>query len=68
MNFVFGEAEVMRFGDGVKPDSWIQDWLRNCLDDYLNLGFGPWAVVKKDTLGVIGYMSALRPITALVIF
>ena len=56
MNRVFGDPEVMRFGDGVQTERWVGDWLQNCLKNYYqNWGFGPWAVVEKTTQEVIGY-------------
>jgi ribosomal-protein-alanine N-acetyltransferase len=56
MDRVFGDAEVMRFGPGVQTRQWVRDWLRGCLEDYYQkLGFGPWAVVEKNSRAVIGY-------------
>jgi RimJ/RimL family protein N-acetyltransferase len=56
MLHVFGDAEVMRFGDGVKTKEWVQDWLRTCLEHYYqDWGFGPFAVVEWHSGEVIGY-------------
>jgi len=56
MEDVFGDAEVMRFGDGVQNREWIENWLRRCLEQYYSdWGFGPWAVVEKETQKLIGY-------------
>ena len=56
MNSIFGDAEVMRFGDGVQTAEWVQDWLRWCLENYRKKqGIGPWAVVEKSRAAVIGY-------------
>jgi RimJ/RimL family protein N-acetyltransferase len=56
MFLVFGDAEVMRFGDGVQTEEWVEDWLRTCLQRYYQTwGFGPYAVVEKDSREVIGY-------------
>lgn len=53
---VFGDAEVMRFGDGVQTREWIQDWLRTCLERYYQTwGFGPYAVLARRSHKVIGY-------------
>lgn len=53
---VFGDPEVMRFGDGVQTKEWVQAWLLTCLERYHKTwGFGPYAVVTKQTQGVIGY-------------
>lgn len=55
MERVFGDAEVMRFGPGVQTPRWVRDWLRGRMEDYRELGFGPWAVAAKDGREVIGY-------------
>lgn len=53
---VFGDPEVMRFGDGVQTREWVQQWLRSCLERYYQTwGFGPYAVVEKQSQDVIGY-------------
>jgi RimJ/RimL family protein N-acetyltransferase len=53
---IFGDAEVMRFGDGVQTKAWIQNWLQTCLEqDYPTRGFGPYAVIEQRSQGVIGY-------------
>jgi ribosomal-protein-alanine N-acetyltransferase len=53
---VFGDPEVMRFGDGVQTGEWVATWLRTCLQRYYQTwGFGPYAVVEKHRQEVIGY-------------
>jgi RimJ/RimL family protein N-acetyltransferase len=53
---VFGDPEVMRFGDGRQTKEWVEAWLHNCLERYYQTrGFGPYAVVEKLSQGVIGY-------------
>jgi RimJ/RimL family protein N-acetyltransferase len=52
---IFGDPEVMLFGPGAQTQAWVRDWLRDCLEDYRKLGFGPWAVVDKTGRTVIGY-------------
>ena len=53
---IFGDAEVMRFGDGVQTKTWINTWLRTCIEHhYPTWGFGPYAVVKQHSQDVIGY-------------
>lgn len=52
---IFGDPEVMRYGPGVQTAEWIAAWLRDTLDGYQRLGFGPWAVVDKATSSLIGY-------------
>lgn len=55
MDRVFGDAEVMRFGPGVQTQPRVREWLRGCLENYQNMGFGAWAVVEKSKRDVIGY-------------
>jgi RimJ/RimL family protein N-acetyltransferase len=53
---VFGDHEVMYFGDGVQSKEWILDWLRSSIEDYYEKrGYGPWAVIKKINQCLIGY-------------
>ena len=56
MNRVFGDADVMRFGDGVQTAQWVHDWLCRCLENYQQKsGIGPWAMVEKSGPETIGY-------------
>lgn len=56
MNRVFGDPEVMRFGDGIQTMQWVQDCLGRCLDnDQQKSGIEPWAVVEKSSTETIGY-------------
>lgn len=53
---VFGDPEVMRFGDGVQTKGWVHNWLHACLERYHKTwGFGPYAVVEMRSRNVIGY-------------
>jgi RimJ/RimL family protein N-acetyltransferase len=53
---VFGDAEVMRFGDGIQTKEWVRAWLRTCLEHYYQTwGFGPYAIVEHNSQDVIGY-------------
>ena len=53
---IFGDAEVMRFGDGIQTKEWVRDWIRTCLEHYYQTwGFGPYAVVEQSSRNVIGY-------------
>lgn len=55
MDHIFGNPEVMRFSSGVQSSAWVCQWLRRCLEDYLNRKFGLWAVVERKSRNVIGY-------------
>jgi [ribosomal protein S5]-alanine N-acetyltransferase len=53
---IFGDPEVMHFGDGVQTMEWIHNWLRTCLEHYYQTwGFGPYAVVERQRQEMIGY-------------
>jgi ribosomal-protein-alanine N-acetyltransferase len=53
---VFGDPEVMHFGEGPQTKEWVDAWLRACLERYYQTwGFGPYAVVEKQSRAVIGY-------------
>jgi RimJ/RimL family protein N-acetyltransferase len=52
---IFGDDEVMRFGDGVQTWEWVEGWIQTCLESYAVHGFGPYAVVEQTTGEVIGY-------------
>jgi len=55
MYAVFGDAEVMKYGDGVQTREWVHTWLQTCLERYREWSFGPYAVVERLTQDVIGY-------------
>lgn len=56
MYHVFGDADVMFYGDGVQTKEWVQAWLHTCLEQYYQTwGFGPYAVTKRTSRSVIGY-------------
>ena len=55
MYHVFGDPEVMRFGDGVQTKDWTENWLLTCLERYKVWGFGPYAVIETRSREVIGY-------------
>jgi [ribosomal protein S5]-alanine N-acetyltransferase len=56
MQRVFGDPEVMRFGNGIQTKEWVDAWLLTCLERYYQTwGFGPYAVVEKHNQEVIGY-------------
>ena len=52
---VFGDAEVMRFGDGMQSPEWVAGWLSACVESYRRRGFGPYAVVRRGQEELIGY-------------
>jgi hypothetical protein len=52
---VFGDPEVMRFGDGVQTKDWVENWVLTCLERYRIWGFGPYAVIETRSREVIGY-------------
>jgi ribosomal-protein-alanine N-acetyltransferase len=52
---IFGDAEVMHFGYGVQTREWIQNWLRQRVDDDEHNRTTVWAVIEKASARVIGY-------------
>ncbi|RIH90429.1 Acetyltransferase (GNAT) domain protein [Calidithermus terrae] len=53
---VFGDPEAMRFSDhGVRDLPWVEGWLAGCLESYRQRGFGPYAVVERESGEVVGY-------------
>jgi [ribosomal protein S5]-alanine N-acetyltransferase len=52
---VFSDAEVMHFGDGPQTREWTQGWIETSLENYKVRGFGPYAVIEKDSSELIGY-------------
>ncbi len=44
---VFGDAAVMRYGDGVQSLTWTESWILRQQDSYQKLGYGNWAVINK---------------------
>ena len=56
MNRVFGDTEVMRFGDGVKTHEWVKDWIRRSLENHQpESRIGPLAGIEKRTKETVGY-------------
>jgi RimJ/RimL family protein N-acetyltransferase len=52
---VFGDPEVMRFGDGVQSKERVHNWLQRQIENYQAQGFGPYAIVEQHSDEVIGY-------------
>lgn len=52
---VFGDPEVMRFGDGPQTEDWVREWIAWVSRGYGERGYGPLAVVLKGSGGLIGY-------------
>ena len=52
---LFGDAEVMRYGDGVQSRDWVAQWIQRANTHYQQWGYGPYAVVQTATGTLIGY-------------
>jgi len=53
---LFGDPEVMRYGDGAQARPWVEAWVRTALTRYHHdWGFGPYAVTLRDSGALIGY-------------
>jgi len=58
---VFGDEEVMRFGDGVKGRKWVQSWIKRQIDDYSkNSTAGVWALARAIDQMIIGYCGIMH--------
>jgi len=53
MNKVFGDADVMRYGEGVKSEQWVLNWLLQNSDQTVKIA--SWAIDKKESGETIGY-------------
>jgi Acetyltransferase (GNAT) domain len=61
MNCVFGDAEVMKYGDSVKTPQWVEMWITRWIDElYPTWGFGMWPAVEKAIGTVVGYFGLSR--------
>ncbi len=53
---VFSDPDAMFFGGGIQSLEWTRDWIRICEQDYYRWkGYGPYAVVERETPQLIGY-------------
>lgn len=57
---VFGDPDVMRYGDGCRDEAWVRRWLDDWPDRYRDWGFGMWAVAARDGGQVLGYCGLSR--------
>lgn len=51
---ILSDAETMKFYPKPYDDRGVQRWLDWSFDNYANLGFGLWAIERKDTGEFIG--------------
>lgn len=52
---VFSDSEVMHFGDGPQTREWVETWIETAIHNHNTRGFGPCAVIEKNTTNLIGY-------------
>ncbi len=53
---IFGDVEVMHFGDGIQTRDWVQNFLRESINGIEQFpGAAPWAVDLKNQFETIGY-------------
>lgn len=55
MRAVFGDADVMRYGDGPQTDDWIRSWIAQMNRNYDERGYGLWIVARACDPLAIGY-------------
>lgn len=57
---VFGDPDVMQFGDGPQSVDWIRRWIEQSIKCYDLWGFGPWVIVLRESETPIGYCGFFR--------
>ncbi len=57
---VFGDPDVMRFGDGPQTPEWIRCWVEQTIKHYGIWGFGPWVIELCESETSIGYCGLFR--------
>ena len=60
MTAVFGDPDVMQFGDGPQSADWIRRWTKKAIKQYELWGFGPWAIELRESETPIGYCGLFR--------
>ena len=55
LQMIFSDPEAMRFMPGTRNLADTIEWIRLVLKSYWEHGFGPWAVLLKDSDEFIGY-------------
>jgi RimJ/RimL family protein N-acetyltransferase len=61
MHRIFGDAEVMRYGDGTHTREWVDQWLRDYIEHhYAAWGFGMWSIEERINGEPIGYCGLSR--------
>jgi [ribosomal protein S5]-alanine N-acetyltransferase len=56
---LFGDPEVMRFSLGVRTRVQSREWIDRTLATYAERGYGPWGIVHKRDLALIGFCGLL---------
>ena len=51
---IFGDEEVMRYGDGVQTLTRVKSWILGEQESYRTRGYGKWAVVDREA-NLLGY-------------
>lgn len=55
LSSILSDTEVMKYSfRGVCKRADIENYVKDCLSNYKNFGFGQWAVVEKDSSKLIG--------------
>lgn len=52
---LFSDSEVMKHLPGIKSREEIEEWIRLVLKSYRDKGFGPWALICKESKQLLGY-------------
>lgn len=52
---VFGDKEVMRYGEATRDEACVKTWIHNMQLGYQTRGYANWLVVSKQDAAVLGY-------------
>jgi RimJ/RimL family protein N-acetyltransferase len=52
---LFSDPTAMEYMDGVKTIEEVKEWMSRVFESYRTTGFGPFAVIQKETGEFIGY-------------
>ena len=52
---IFGDAEVMKYGNGILSQDQVERWIENAIISYKEFGYGPFAVELRANKKLIGY-------------
>ena len=52
---IFGDKDVMRYGDGIQTIEWVKTWIAKQQNSYRKFSYGNWVVIHSETSELMGY-------------